>query len=117
MIAIECSVDQRSSTLETGHILLWIVAVVILFVLGCITIFLMISPFKIPFSHHLKALLDEFQSCYKDGYRWYSSVYFTVWMILEGLLINSETLAVQTVLVAITVVHVILQPYCRRWLN
>ena len=102
---------------NVGHILLWIVAVVILLVLGCITIFLTISPFKIPFSHRLKPLLDEFQSCYKDSYRWYSGVYFTVWMILEGLLINSETLAVQTVLVAITVVHVILQPYCRRWLN
>ena len=104
---------------NVGHIVLFVLAITILLVLSCIIIMLMVSPFtyKIPYFHRLKPLLDELQSCYKDRCRWYGGVYLIVWVVLEVLLINVDTLGVQMILVAITTVHITLQPYCRRWLN
>ena len=67
--------------------------------------------------HRLKPILDEFQSCYKDSYRWYGGVYFIMWTILQVLVISSNYELFQTVIIVLTVTHCLLQPYCKKWLN
>ena len=32
--------------------------------------------------HRIKPFLDEFHSCYKDSFRWYSAMYFISWIIV-----------------------------------
>ena len=100
------------------HIALCIIAIAILIILGCVIVVLSVSPF-IPTFHHLKPLLDEFQSCYMDNCRWYGGVYLISWIILEVLSIirSHDYLIFQTVLAILTVVHFSVQPYCRKWLN
>lgn len=99
-----------------GHIAVWIVATLILIMLCGVTILLMISPFVSTF-HRIKPILDEFQSCYKDQYRWYGGVYFVSWIVLQALLIVPDYLIFQTLLLMLTVAQISILPYCRRWLN
>ena len=101
--------------LSGGHIPLWIVSVTILLVLYSIVIVLTFSRF-LNF-HRLKPVFDEFQSCYRDSYRWYGGVYFMVWTILFIMVLTSSYQLFQTSVIALTVTHYLLQPYCKKWLN
>ena len=101
--------------LSGGHIPLWIVSVTILLVLYSIVIVLTFSRF-LNF-HRLKPVFDEFQSCYGDSYRWYGGVYFMVWTILFIMVLTSSYQLFQTSVIALTVTHYLLQPYCKKWLN
>ena len=58
--------------LSGGHIPLWIISVMILLVLYSIVFVFTFSRFLN--LHRLKPVLDEFQSCYRDDYRWYMVV-------------------------------------------
>ena len=101
--------------LRGDHIPLWIISVIILLMLYSIVFVLIFSRFlKL---HRLKPILDEFQSCYKDSYRWYGGVYFIMWTILQVLVISSNYELFQTVIIVLTVTHCLLQPYCKKWLN
>ena len=101
--------------LSGGHIPLWIVSVIILLALYTIVIVLTFSRF-LNF-HRLKPVFDEFQSCYRDSYRWYGGVYFMVWTILFIMVLTSSYQLFQTSVIALTVTHLLLQPYCKKWLN
>ena len=101
--------------LSGGHIPLWIVSVIILLVLYSAVFVLTCS--RLFNLHRLKPILDEFQSCYKDSYRWYGGVYFTVWTILLVLLLTRNYRIFQTFLIVQTATHCLVQPYCKKWLN
>ena len=101
--------------LRGDHIPLWIISVIILLILYSIVFVLIFSRFLN--LHRLKPILDEFQSCYKDSYRWYGGVYFIMWTILQVLVISSNYELFQTVIIVLTVTHCLLQPYCKKWLN
>ena len=101
--------------LSGGHIPLWIISVMILLLLYSIVTALTFSRF---FNfHRFKPFFDEFQSCYRDSYRWYKGIYFIVWTILLVLVLTSSYLIFQTFLIVLAVTHCLLQPYCKRWLN
>ena len=70
----------------------------------------------------IKPILDEYQSCYKDRYRWFAGVYLigrqlffltSIWAIhLDvSLLLN------QIFCVAILLLHATIHPYHSKWLN
>ena len=101
--------------LRGDHIPLWIISVIILLILYSIVFVLTFSRFLN--LHRLKPILDEFQSCYKDSYRWYGGVHFIMWTILQVLVISSNYELFQTVIIVLAVTHCLLQPYCKKWLN
>ena len=103
------------SYLQGEHILLWTLAVIILLFLLVVTIALILSPFLN--LYQIKPLLDEFQSCYKDKFRWYGGVYFCTWIVLQALMQTSNYLILQTIIIMLAAVHFLIQPYCSRWLN
>ena len=63
----------------------------------------------------IKPLMDEFQSCYKPRYRWYSATYIIAWVCLIFFSLFPPLL--QSVLLVVLFTHIILQPYQSRWLN
>ena len=101
--------------LSGGHIPLWIILVMILLVLYSIVLVLTFSHFLN--LHKFKPVLDEFQSCYEDSYRWYGGLYFILWTILQVLNLASSYQLFQTFIIVLTVTHCLLQPYCKKWLN
>ena len=72
---------------------------------------------KVTNLNRIKPFLDEFQSCYKDNFRWFSSVYFIVWIALIIILIYSDVFAYQTILVLLLLTHIVIQPYSSTTLN
>ena len=107
--------------LHGQHIVLWIVSIMILFFLLCLIIILIFSPFVHINAFHLslriKPILDEFQSCYRDNIRWYSGVYFCIWIILQILTITSNYLIFHSLIIILSITHCLIQPYCQKWLN
>ena len=99
--------------LSGGHIPLWIISVIILLILSSIVIMLLFSRFLR--LHRFKPVLDEFQSCYKDNYRWYGGVYFVVWGVLQALVMHYQMF--QAAIIVLTATHCLLQPYRKKWLN
>ena len=81
------------------------------------TLFLLLAPFiskKISL-YRIQPLLDQFQSCYKDNFRWYPAVYMIGWVII--LSANSVVIVVQAVLAIMISMFFILQPYKAQWQN
>ena len=101
--------------LSGGHILLWIISVVMLLVFYSLVIVLTFSCFLN--LHKLKPVFDEFQSCYRDSFRWYGGVYFIMWTILQIIILTSSYEFFQTLIIILTVTHCLLQPYSKKWLN
>ena len=65
------------------HIPIVILALlVLLIVIVPLLVVLLISPAlsRVINLTRIKPFLDEFQSCYRDSCRWYSTVYFIVWI-------------------------------------
>ena len=65
--------------------------------------------------HRMKPLLDELQSCYHDKYRWYGAVYVCTWITIQVSLY--WYIVFQTVILAVTLAHCLVQPYKKKWLN
>lgn len=63
----------------------------------------------------VKPLLDQFQSCCKDSYRWYPALYMIGWLLF--LSVEELPFGKQTLLVCLATVHFLIQPYNKRWLN
>ena len=99
------------------HIVTWIISTVLLIFLLVPFILLL---FWSPLLRHkfnltrIQPLLDAFQSCYDDKFRWYSRVYLLSWIILN---INMPYYVMEIILVAISTLHFMIQPYKYRWLN
>ena len=99
------------------HIVTWIISTVLLILLLVPFILLLfLSPFlRRKFNlTRIQPLLDAFQSCYDDKFRWYSGVYLLSWIILN---INMPYYGMQIILVALGTLHFMIQPYKYRWLN
>ena len=99
------------------HIVTWIISTVLLiFLLVPFILLLFLSPLlRRKFNLTcIQPLLDAFQSCYDDKYRWYSGVYLLSWIILN---IYMPYYVRKIILVAVGVLHFMIQPYKYRWLN
>ena len=99
------------------HIITWIISTVLLvFLLVPFILLLFLSPLlRRKFNlTRIQPLLDAFQSCYDDKFRWYSGVYLLSWIILN---INMPYYVMEIILVAVGTLHFMIQPYKYRWLN
>ena len=99
------------------HIVTWIISTVLLiFLLVPFILLLFWSPLlRRKFNlTRIQPLLDAFQSCYNDKFRWYSGVYLLSWIILN---INMPYYGMEIILAAISTLHFMIQPYKYRWLN
>jgi hypothetical protein len=71
----------------------------------------------------IKPFLDEFQSCYKDKFRWMAGYYFTcrlLYFILLTVPISEYVVTeyfLQFLSITILIVHMLIQPYESKWLN
>ena len=101
---------------DPHHIVTWIISTVLLiFLLVPFILLLFWSPLlrrKFDLTR-IQPLLDAFQSCYDDKFRWYSGVYLLSWIILS----ISMPYYVMEILIAISTLHYMIQPYKYRWLN
>ena len=99
------------------HIVTWTISIVLLvFLLVPFMLLLFLSPLlrrKFDLTR-IQPLLDAFQSCYDDRFRWYSGVYLLSWIILN---INMPYYVMEIILVAVSTLHFMIQPYKYRWLN
>ena len=99
------------------HIVTWIISTVLLiFLLVPFILLLFLSPLlRRKFNlTRIQPLLDAFQSCYDDKFRWYSGVYLLSWIILN---INMPYYVMEIILVAVGTLHFMVQPYKYQWLN
>ena len=99
------------------HIVTWIISTVLLiFLLVPFILLLFLSPLlRRKFNlTRIQPLLDAFQSCYNDKFRWYSGVYLISWIILN---INMPYYVIEIILVAVGTLHFMVQPYKYQWLN
>ena len=92
---------------------------VMILVIAPLVFILLASPFlsKVANLSRIKPFLDEFQSCYDEKFRWYSAVYFIVWIALIICLVYSDVFAYQTILVLLLLTHIVIQPYSSMTLN
>ena len=69
--------------------------------------------------HKIKPFLDEFQSCYKDRYRWFSVVFLIVWIITVcfSTIINTHPIVMQTLYTLVLTILMTIQPYQSKLLN
>ena len=98
------------------HIVTWMFsAVLLVFLLFPFTLLLLFSPFlRRKFNlTRIQPLLDAFQSCYNDKFRWYSGVYLLSWIIL----MNIPYYVMDILLVTVGTLHFMIQPYKYQWLN
>ena len=99
------------------HIVTWIISTLLLvFLLVPFMLLLFLSPLlRRKFNlTRIQQLLDAFQSCYDDKFRWYSGVYLLSWIILN---INMPYYVTEFILVAVGTLHFMIHPYKYRWLN
>ena len=90
--------------------------VLIVMVIPLVTILLFSSLFSRWVNlHRIKPFLDEFQSCYKDRFRWFSVIFFTIWIIITWF--YSNAVLMQTLFAGVLFLHVMLQPYQSKVLN
>ena len=113
-VALQPSIQYLN---DPYHIVTWTISTVLLvFLLVPFISLLFLSPLlRRKFNlTRIQPLLDAFQSCYDDKYRWYSGVYLLSWIILN---INMPYYVMEIILVAVSTLHFMIQPYKYRWLN
>ena len=96
----------------------------LLIVIG-LPLLLLLEPFlngKINFVR-IKPLLDQFQGCYKDKYRWFAAYYMICRLIIISIIIaNLSDIFISryiliTVSTAVALIHLIVRPYVDNVLN
>ena len=108
------------------HAVYGVVAIICELVVGIgLPLLLLLQPFlnrKINFVR-IKPLLDQFQGCYKDKYRWFAAYYLICRQVifLFAYTINSNyydtAFYLQTACVVIASIHIWIQPYQSNLLN
>ena len=108
------------------HIIYGVVAVICELVVGIgLPLLLLFEPVlnkKINFIK-IKPLLDQFQGCYKDKYRWFAAYYLICRQVIFLIvyIFNSSysnmLFYLQTACVVIAIFHIWIQPYQNKWLN
>ena len=94
--------------------------IVLVVVIAPLLIILLFSPLlsRVINLTKIKPFLDEFQSCYKDNCRWYSGVYFVVWISFVSMQRQAiSVIFVQTLFMILLSAHFVIQPYQSRVLN
>ena len=108
------------------HLAYGIIAIIftLLIVIG-LPLLLLLEPFlnaKINFVR-IKPLLDQFQGCYKDKYRWFAAYYMICRLIIISIIIAnlSEVFISRYILITLSTVmaltHLIVRPYVDNVLN
>ena len=108
------------------HLAYGITAIIfaLLIVIG-LPLLLLLEPFlngKINFIR-IKPLLDQFQGCYKDKYRWFAAYYMICRLIIISIIIAnlSEAFISRYLLITITtimaLIHLLVRPYADNILN
>ena len=108
------------------HLAYGIIAIIftLLIVIG-LPLLLLLEPFlnaKINF-YRIQPLLDQFQGCYKEKYRWFASYYMISRLIIISIIIAnlSEVFIFQLLLITtstiIALIHLIVRPYVDDILN
>ena len=94
-----------------------------LFIVIGLPLLLLLQPFlqrKINFIK-IKPLLDQFQECYKDQYRWFAAYYLICRQVIIATVyvssFNNSLYYVQTVSIIIVSIHVWIKPYKSDTLN
>ncbi len=104
------------------------------FLMAVVTVFLLVIPFTLLLVfapvltkcfnlNKIKPFLDEFQSCYKDKFRWMAGYYFVARFIYLVILTSPRyspvvsQYIIQLLSFAILVIHMLLQPYENKWMN
>ena len=106
------------------HIAYGIIALLCgLFIVIGLPLLLLLEPFlqrKINFIK-IKPLLDQFQECYKDQYRWFAAYYFICRQMIIALIyvnnFNNALYYLQTICIIIVSIHIWVQPYKNEKLN
>ena len=103
------------------HLPLTVISIIfLLFLVFPLVTFLMFSQYlwKCINLSKVKPFLDEFQSCYKNPYRWYPSIYFIAWLVIVGADSAKIYLTIYVVVFfTLCVLLAVFQPYEVRWLN
>ena len=99
------------------HIPVAIPALLVMILVIAPLVFIHLASSLLANLNHIKPFLDEFQSCYNNKFRWYSAVYFIVWIALIISLVYSDVFAYQTILVLLLLTHIVIQPYSSMTLN
>ena len=103
------------------HIPIVILALlVLLIVIIPLLVVLLISPAlsRVINLTRIKPFLDEFQSCYRDSCRWYSIVYFIVWIGFVSMQSQAVPMIyIQTLFMILLSAHCLIRPYQSTVLN
>ena len=110
------------------HVLYGSIALICELVMGIgLPVFLMMSPFLIrqcPVRFiRFKALLDQFQGCYKDKYRWFAGYYLMCRQVLMLIVFIGNhnyyhmIFYLELICVIIAAIHMCVQPYNNEFLN
>ena len=111
------------------HLLVAIPAILVLVVLITPMLFLLLFyPLlsKVVNLHRIKPFLDEFHSCYRDPFRWYSAVYFIAWIIIvivqrlsqvEDIESRNFKVAIVCIYGILLVGQIVIRPYQSKLLN
>ena len=65
----------------------------------------------------VKPLLDQFQSCYKNKYRWFAAYYLICRQVIITIVYYDMLCYLQTACVVIAMLHILIQPYKSDFLN
>ena len=93
---------------------------VLLIVIIPLLVVLLISPAlsRVINLTRIKPFLDEFQSCYRDSCRWYSIVYFIVWIGFVSMQSQAVPMVyIQTLFMILLSTHCLIHPYQSTVLN
>jgi hypothetical protein len=114
------NIDPEVKYFHDWHILfvllaiLFIVVIIIPFI-GILFISNVTAIFRCFHLYRIKPILDEFQSCYRDKYRWYCVVYYISWIVY--LLIDDDLIATEMLFVFLLSLLFLLEPYKYRIQN
>ena len=108
------------------HAVYGVVAIVCELVVGIgLPLLLLLEPVlsrKINFIK-IKPLLDQFQGCYKDKYRWFAAYYLICRQVIFLIVYSFNTdyynmlFYLQTACIVIAIIHIWIQPYQKEFLN
>lgn len=121
------NIQPSTSYLDPKEHLAWflIASLVMIILIIPVTLLLLLAPCMSRLANltRIKPFLDEFQSCYKDKYRWMASYYFICRFLYLSILtsaaagLESTQYTIQVISLGVLVVHTLLQPYRKQVLN
>lgn len=108
------------------HMPFAIVAILIMIIVLLFLFLMLFSPFLARVRGvnltRIKPILDEYQSCYKDEYRWFAGYYLACRQLvfifsLVDLGEFGGIFFLQILSIVVLVIHAVFQPYRKQWLN